>query len=239
MTDRALTNYKNLVSNAFEIDLGLYYSDSNKDLPARILEIYSRFTWQIRQTVVGYSAAGVANLLSGVKSVSKYGGTTVIETYSSSLGAVALGNYILGEKGIYADPSNYLFQHEYGHYIQSQVSGPAYFVRYGIPSALSNHDHDFHPVEQDANKRAFEYFSRHVKGFNRINPITGNYDGDWDWDKNPIGGLKGNDYLDPNYSGVLNQRLTPSWTDYSIGCISLLGSLLLGAIHGAIDNLSY
>ena len=53
-----------------------------------------------------------------------------------------------GNRGLYADPHNRLFQHEYGHYLQSQSMGPA-----------------FQPFEQDANRRAFLYFNKNVDGF--------------------------------------------------------------------------
>jgi hypothetical protein len=64
---------------------------------------------------------------------------------------------------------NPLFQHEYGHYLESQASGWDYLTRFAIPSAwnaIINNGTDLsHPVEQDAQARALLYFTKNVKGF--------------------------------------------------------------------------
>lgn len=101
--------------------------------------------------------------------------------------AVTQGSYIVGGNRLKADANNPLFQHEYGHYIQSQKSGWAYYPRYALPSALSvntaAHPHSFNPVEQDANVRAFKYFNKHVDGFY----YTGTYNNTgWNFTENPI-----------------------------------------------------
>jgi hypothetical protein len=116
----------------------------------------------------------------------------VVQT-SGEWGGLTQGNYILGGEDIDADANNPLFQHEYGHYIQSQSMGPAFYPRIGIPSILSSGDHDFHPAEQDANRRAFLYFNRNVAGFQNdgVSPddhtsdIPGENRG-WDFFRNPL-----------------------------------------------------
>ncbi len=103
-----------------------------------------------------------------MKSVSYYDGATAIEHYTNKWGAFTLGSFINGEEGLQADPNNSLFQHEYGHYLQSQSVGPFYLQRYGIPSfidAMGDSNHDLHATEQDANIRAFKYFMEHVPDF--------------------------------------------------------------------------
>ena len=74
-----------------------------------------------------------------------------------------------GNRGLYADPHNRLFQHEYGHYLQSQSMGPAFIPRVAIPSLMStmydDKSHAFQPFEQDANRRAFLYFNKNVDGY--------------------------------------------------------------------------
>lgn len=63
---------------------------------------------------------------------------------------------------------NSLFQHEYGHYLQSQSLGLGYLIRVGVPSFLQasfGGNHDFMNYEQDANMRAFRYFNENVPGF--------------------------------------------------------------------------
>ncbi|MDR0939582.1 MAG: hypothetical protein LBN29_09605, partial [Mediterranea sp.] len=79
------------------------------------------------------------------------------------------GGFINGPATLKADPNNSLFQHEYGHYLQSQAMGWAYLSRVGIPSFISaskeDDMHDFSATEQDANRRAFTYFNENVPGF--------------------------------------------------------------------------
>ncbi|MDH6382837.1 hypothetical protein M2451_004192, partial [Dysgonomonas sp. PFB1-18] len=75
---------------------------------------------------------------------------------------VTMGSYIIGERGIKADPTNELFQHEYGHYLQSQAYGWTFMPKFGIPSAISaakkDGNHNNRAFEQDANARALSYF---------------------------------------------------------------------------------
>jgi RHS repeat-associated protein len=127
-------------------------------------QVLSRFTWELPQTILGYNSAQLANTLGNVESVDYYDGATVVTGKNTYLAwnlagqAVALGSYIIGGRDLEASPENGLFRHEYGHYIQSQDVGLAYLPKFGIPSFFSSGDHDLHPVEQDANIRAFEYF---------------------------------------------------------------------------------
>lgn len=170
---------------AFKIDLGLFKGDFK--------QIVSRFTWELPQNILGYGLAQAHNLFNDVKSVTYYGGATAVERYSrpdfgNEYGsAITLGSYISGKRGLQADPYNPLFQHEYGHYLQSQSWGLMYLGKVGIPSALSawlsdSGEHLYNPIEQDANARAFEYFSKNVKGFyNRDKRVSG-----WDFNRHPI-----------------------------------------------------
>jgi hypothetical protein len=89
--------------------------------------------------------------------------------------ATTYGSFMIGINGFRADGNSELFAHEYGHYMQSQASGPLYLYKYGIPSALTGSssglfgwdpvphtafrgDHDDHWVERDASRRGFEHF---------------------------------------------------------------------------------
>ena len=77
-----------------------------------------------------------------------------------------------------------MFQHEYGHYLQSQATGIFYLSKFAIPSlldTLGKGEHPLHFAEQDANSRAFTYFNKHVENYNGWNPrntIVG-----YDWSK--------------------------------------------------------
>lgn len=209
-------------NKAWKIDIGLFKTDSNKNFGGRVWEFISRFTWQAPQTVLGYTSSGVHNLLGGVKCVDYYGGATVVESYARNWGAITLGNYIIGSRGITADPDNRLFQHEYGHYIQSQTSGLFYLSKYGIPSALSKNgtDHSLHPAEQDANVRAFSYFNKYIDNYSGW-ALTGR-------NNNPINGYDPSlPYNDPaNQASLRNGRLRLSWYDYLLGPNIIVSGLI-------------
>ncbi|MBI5220030.1 MAG: VCBS repeat-containing protein [Bacteroidia bacterium] len=178
-----------MTNKSYKISVGMFQTDPNRNFAGRAWQLTSRFTWEGLQTFVGYNAAQTHNILGGVKSVDYYGGATLLEGYSVNWGAVTLGNYIFGSRGIKADPSDPYFQHEYGHYLQSQEVGPLFYFAYGLPSLFhtgsSNYDHYY--TEQNANLRAYRYFNRHYDNFNGWspwNPID-DYNADatfWGWD---------------------------------------------------------
>ena len=213
-------------NKAFKIDMGLFKTDPNKSFGGRALELVSRFTWQAPQTGLGYLSSHGYNLAGNVRSVGYYGGTTVVETYSSGWGGFTLGNYIIGERGIKADPYNTLFQHEYGHYIQSQLFGPFYIPKYGIPSILSdnNKEHSLHPVEQDANVRAFMYFNKHIEGYSGWNDFA-----------HPIKGYVWRLPFDHpiNQHRLGKRKLRPAWFDF----IMMPSAIIPMPLHGYINSL--
>ena len=191
---------------------GLLVTDENKSFWGRAGEFVSRFTWQLPQTLLGWIVAESCNTLGfgggGVESVDYKYGATVTRTNNSGWGAVTLGSYITGSNSIRADENNSLFQHEYGHYIQSQATGIFYLTRYGIPSGLNclgKKEHDYHPVEQDANIRAYKYFNKHIEGFNG-----------WKQNRNPINGYDwSQSYTNENNQMALKLGLLrPAWYDY-------------------------
>lgn len=103
-------------------------------------QIASRFTKELPQTMLGLGLSLYYNAFGKVKSVSYYGGATVVEHYGNIGGAFTLGSYINGNRGIKASTDNSLFKHEYGHYLQSQEVGWNYIYDYGIPSAFDAKD---------------------------------------------------------------------------------------------------
>ena len=82
-----------------------------------------------------------------------------------------------------ADPADKIFQHEYGHYLQSQAFGPFYLSKIALPSLYNdifhNSSHKNNAIERDANLRAFIYFNSTIDDFkisnwhNSVNPING------------------------------------------------------------------
>lgn len=181
----------NQASNAIKIWGGLFVSDKNKSFMGKYWELLSRFTWQAPQTLLGFTVAQTYNTFGNVEEVKSKFGATVIKT--NSIGnAVTIGNYIMGNLSLSADPNNSIFQHEYGHYLQSQTIGPLYLYWVGLPSLISASTHDNHrykKYERDASLRAFLYFNKYVEGFYELK--TG-----WDFKSNPL--LRNDNNVDYN-----------------------------------------
>ena len=198
---------------------GLYQTDPHRDSLGRAAELSSRFDYQRFQTKLGLTFAkcyNAFNLGGGVREVSYRDGTAVVET-NGNWTAFTMGNYIIGGNGLENDVSNRTYQHEYGHYLQSQSLGPYYVMLIAIPSIMSKaiyrEDHHFSPTEQDANRRAFNYFTKNYPGeFN------------WDFESNPVPGE------DFNY-------IAPTQFDRVIyGFSPIIGTLVGGIVHGARIN---
>ncbi len=211
--------------NSAKIWGGLFASDPNKSFGGRVWETISRFTWQAPQTELGFFSAHMTNTFGQVNEVDYYGGATVLQR-GKDAGAITLGSYIIGGRDIQADPRNELFQHEYGHYLQSQSSGLYYLSKYGIPSLLSKgdyFDHGNHPTEQDANVRALKYFMENEDGFTLA---------DWNFNRasggHPIIGFDLTlPYNDPiNQAALRNGRTRLEWFDYLLGPNIIVSGLI-------------
>jgi len=235
---------------AYCLNNPLKYTDPNKGFFGRVWETISRFTWQLPQTIGGWGTAQAYNTLGlkgGVESVKYKYGATVVSTRKNWT-AVTQGSYIVGGSELQADPNNSLFQHEYGHYIQSQGMGWAYYPRVGLPSAGSEHgnyklnypSHDYHPVEQDANRRAFLYFNKHVTGFQNDTYLSDNLG--WNFVKNPLDVYKTGHgiYIDYNNSYDLqlldNLKVRATLGDYMSW---LYGGPIGAALYGWYNSYNY
>lgn len=204
-----------LSANALGIWRGLIVTDESKSLLGQVWEVLSRLTWQLPQTLLGFLISHLANLMEGlgfhgrgISHISYSHGATAVAHKGRCWGAVALGCYINGDCRLNAVPHNWLFQHEYGHYLQSQAAGLFFLQRYGIPSALNclgRKPHDLHPVEQDANIRAIVYFS------NLSEPRF-----EWNFYQNPIQDFFVNLPIGDtaNLAVLRAARLRPAWYDY-------------------------
>ena len=202
--DAIFTNYDgaSVLTNSFKISNGLFVTDPNKSFWGRTWEFFSRVTWQSPQTAIGFSGSQGTNLCGFVNRVGYGYGATVLNTSLSKFGAVTLGNYIIGNSEIEVKTDNKWFQHEYGHYIQSQRVGGFYLTGYGLTSLISaslNDEkrfggdffkHKYLFIEQDANALAYQYFCKNVDGFIRQNE-DGTYTSDWKFEDNPILGCDG------------------------------------------------
>ena len=89
----------------------------------------------------------------------------------------------MGSSSISASDDNFLFQHEFGHYLQSQDHGLFWLFSYGTESGISAlcndlTGHDIFYTEQDANARSIWYFAKHY-GDSYIKD-------NWKFTKNPL-----------------------------------------------------
>ena len=205
------TGYQHAVNSA-RIWWGLFTTDSNKSFLGRIFERFSRLTFQFSQTIAGFLYGHFQNTFHNVYSVHFKYGATVIPT--SGMGTTAtLGNYIIGNKALRAADDNSLFQHEYGHYIQSQRLGPAYWPVVAIPSAWNvkfGENHRYQSYEMNANYLSFMYFNKNVNDFYKtydeyhqyeIHEAV-NYFG-WDFSRYPL--IRSASYVDYYDTDRLNE----------------------------------
>ncbi|MFD2034509.1 hypothetical protein ACFSKL_06900 [Belliella marina] len=220
------------VWNGIKIDAGKFAWDKNLGVGKNLLAIGSRLTWEAPQQFVGNLYNAAHNVTGQVDWVRfKYGATVV----SSGIqpGGISLGSYITGRSGaIQADENNWLFQHEYGHVLQSRSLGLAYLGRVGLPSLFDNDaygSHDLHPVEQDANLKAFLYFNKHIRGFyespsdsGQPNAYKPNDGRGWNFTRNPLDpnrtGRRGQywDYRNQSHLQTLSSlRVRARWYDYA------------------------
>lgn len=225
---------------------GLFVSDTNSKSGKRALEVGSRFVYQGPQTGIGLFMAHFYNtILCKVNTVSYANGSTLLNMNVSWTG-ICFGNYILAKKNSAPDPNNRIFQHEYGHYLQSKRMGFAYLVRVGLPAIMSKGNHDEHPVEVDCNREAFLYF-------NEINPKFQNdsayYDKKgWDFLYNPFPDTMGikktigrNTFQYLNFKDSLDNRKVESlkvrakWFDYA-GWLAFPAPAIIGVCNAAKYN---
>ena len=219
------TNEMKIYWGAFQT--GSYMGASHRNIFTAAWELISRFTWQFPQTILGETFATVSNWAGQVDKVGYWGGATVVSgnNWWQKHAAETFGNYIVGGTNLEPNPNNTLFQHEYGHYLQSQAMGSFYLPKVAIPSSLNmifdQNSHDWQPYEQDANKRGFFYMNKHVEGFyqtkedydyNSINWIRKG----WNFNANPLDihhekkGSKGiyRDYKDMETRRLISKRLS-------------------------------
>ena len=195
-----LDRAKQMAWNDIKIWGGLFNVDKNRK-GGGIIEFISRFTWQLPQTIFGFIAAHSMNtfhLAGGVDSVEYLHGATVLQGHKNGWGAVTLGSFIMGDCDIEAKDDDELFQHEFGHYLQSQSHGLLWTFDYGIPSLIDSmiNDYDKHNefyTEQDANARSLRYFAKQYGGDKAI--------GLWQFDDNKIIGFDNN----KDYYSLSNQ----------------------------------
>jgi hypothetical protein len=183
-------------NKAWKIDVGGFKTDPNRTIAGRGLQLLSRWTWELPQTVLGKAASHSRNWLGQVDNVDYYGGATLVNdddpSYRGAWG-FTLGPYI-NSKNIVADPNvSEIFRHEYGHTLQSRLVGPLYLTHVALPSLVGSgledlglNDHNREWYETQANRMAFRYFSNHDSGALTTLPWDDNdypreYNPNWYW----------------------------------------------------------
>ncbi len=185
-------------NKAWKIDVGLFKTDPNRTIAGRSLQLLSRCTWELPQTIIGNLASHTRNVAGGVDNVDYYGGATLVNNDAPDewwdAWGFTLGPYI-NSKNVVADPyTDELFRHEYGHTLQSRLVGPLYLTNVALPSLISSaldyelnlfsHNHDRSWFETQANRMSLRYFQNHVPNSLVFNPIT-DRGIPWDFDEYP------------------------------------------------------
>lgn len=157
--------------NIAKIIQGLFLTDPKRKVGGRVWQLFSRFTWELPQTLVGWLFTLGRALVGQVDRVDTLGGIT-FATKSKGAGCkgVSLGTFIdiwdgrwlrEGEKGLVL--SNQLCMHEFGHTADSQRFGWLYLPVVGLSSlfsAMGKGDHNVFWTEIRANCHAKKYFGQ-------------------------------------------------------------------------------
>lgn len=141
--------YRNWDSLIFAVKIikGNFITGQDGTFLRRFALFLSRLFWEQPQTLMGNIAMHLLNSVGLVKSVEYYKQVTVCQCSFLQGGGMALGSFVLIDlldaKPVIVNPINdrsspvkVLIRHEYGHVLQSILSGPLYLFKYGIPSLI-------------------------------------------------------------------------------------------------------
>jgi len=150
-------------TQSLEITAGIFQWNSDQNFGQNLGNIFSKITWELPQTIVGWTISQVLNGAALVNDVNYFRGATVLGTDITG-GAFTPGSYIIGPAGFRPDFTDHLFVHEYGHYLQSKRFGPMYLNYVAIPSVIDvwiwPNRHDTRWYEAGASRLAANYFDR-------------------------------------------------------------------------------
>ena len=199
---------KQMAGNDIKIWGGLFNVDKNKSIPGQAWELVSRFTWQLPQTTIGFLLNQTVNTFrigGGIEKVDYLHGATVSKHHNDKWGGFTFGSYILGDNSIEARDDNDLFQHEFGHYLQSQEFGLLWLFGFAVESGISAIANDYYRhnafyTEQDANARSLKYFVKYY-GESYAQTI-------WDFGSNPITGYDKTKTYRDNLS-IIKRKIIP------------------------------
>ena len=155
-----------------QISRGLFLTDPQRSVAGRFWQLFSRFTWELPQTLAGWLYSVGRAMVGQVDRVDTFGGITFVtkKDYKYGMG-VSLGTFVDLWAGswMHGEGEGFILghqicMHEFGHTIDSQLFGWAYLPVIGLPSLLSAFGKGNHSVfwtEIRANRHAKNYFSKH------------------------------------------------------------------------------
>lgn len=180
------TTLQNRIKTAAQITRGLFLTDTQRTVLGRVWQLFSRFTWELPQTLVGWLYTTGRALVGKVDRIETFGGITFATKSGRKYGmGVSLGTFV----DLWAAPwmkgegdryilGNQICQHEFGHTADSQRFGWLYLLVIGLPSllnAMGKGDHNVFWTEIRANRHAKRYFGKHYSvAWNENGYPTGN-----------------------------------------------------------------
>ena len=194
----------------------------------KVSDVLLNLTWGSTNTSIGNLIGNFSNLVGMVDGVTHLDGMTAIGGVTSGGKAFTLGPYSFGPDGYEATWRDHLFVHEYGHYRQHQIFGPAYLSVIAVPSLASaagldsGIPHDYRWFETDASRRGANHFDRKYgsgsKGYTAGSTLY--------FDKNSFSTMNPSPYINPR-TGQKNRRPHPmsgaqsSYLDFFIPLFTL------------------
>ncbi len=158
MFENAWKDYGKEVGRAFQIDKGLFTGN--------VGQIYLKWSlWGIGNTIIGNAVAHTLNFWGAIDNVTHLDGAVALSNVTRRGSAFTIGNYIFGPENFTADWRDHTFDHEYGHYIQSNWFGPFYLPVIGSTSLLSaaglgGEDHSTRWFEVQASRMGANHFDK-------------------------------------------------------------------------------
>ena len=157
---------------AFQLTRGLFLTDPKRSAIGRVWQLFSRFTWELPQTIVGWLFSVARALAGRVDRVDVLGGITFASGRARSFGGgVSLGSFVdlwlwhvLPGRDESFGLCDQLCMHEFGHTADSQRFGWLYLPFIGLSSlmsAMGKGNHNVFWTEVRANNHAKKYFTKH------------------------------------------------------------------------------
>jgi RHS repeat-associated protein len=163
----AISNGSRMANNSANIWASLGRTDPDKTLGGKILQVASKLTWELPQSLGGVLSGHLVGYANGIEEITNYHGATLIRTRSLeefgdntdniywgfTVGSVITTSYTKSES---------LRQHEYGHYLTSRFQGPLFIPANILSPVSAAFGYDFHtkmPWEKWADRRSHRFFN--------------------------------------------------------------------------------